>query len=55
MSSAALATGDDGAGVFPEVAEVLAQTKVVPCKTNKEFLKTLEASWRNCQRLGYIE
>ena len=35
--------------------ELIIQTKVFPCATNEEFLKTFEASWKHLKRLKYID
>ena len=34
---------------------LIIQTKVMPCETNDEFLKTFEASWKHLKRLGHID
>ncbi|GMH54296.1 hypothetical protein TL16_g01644, partial [Triparma laevis f. inornata] len=35
--------------------DIIVQTKVTPAKTNEEFRKTFEQSWRHMQKIGYID
>ena len=35
--------------------DVIIQTKCVPAKTNEDFRKTFELSWRHMSKLGYID
>jgi predicted aldo/keto reductase-like oxidoreductase len=35
--------------------DIIVQTKVTPAKTNDEFRKTFDSSWKNMSKIGYID